>query len=507
MRRLSVFCAVFAVWTMCVVASGVADAASSPLPQDCFPPSGSPWLDEGPTDPNQALTPASGHYRSVMLFVDFPDFPSNGESTQTIYSQIGASLTTTYSELSYGKLHLQVDARHEWYRMPQASTYYGFDRNNFSKDKFDEFMQHAIDLADPDLDFSGTYIVYVVASKGAQVDGVAWMSPAAEAITADGQMIQLGAAIGRRGPNDFTLGEGFGNPVIVHETAHLFGLPDLYNNTPPFHTYAGTWDFMGQAEPILPGLLAWHKWKLGWLSDDQVQCQVGPGSIEATLSPVSVVGGTKLVTVRTGPEDAYAIEARSATGTDRRLCDTGVVVYKVDTGQMSGATPGPVQVQPAQADDTTTRETCGYLYNAPFDAAAGEVDTYESATDGIKVEVLSSGATYDVKVTYTGFYAPPKQSHARTAPTFALKKHLVASGSLAAADGFTSCIAGVKVVIQRKAGGSWKPVKSVTTSSAGGFSTKIPDTPGSYRAVAKAVDLSSVHSCGAATSATKKHGH
>ena len=508
LRRLSVSCVAAAVLAICLTGSAPASAEPSPIPQDCFPPSGSPWYDEGPTDPAQALVPATGHYRAVMLFVDFPDFPSNDESTTTIYDQVGATLTTAFSELSFGKLHIQVDPRHEWYRMPQPSTYYGFDRFNFSKAKFDEFMRHAITAADADVDFSGAKMVYVVASKGAQVDGVAWISPEHESITVDGTMIQLGAPVGRRNNGDFALAEGFGNPVLIHETLHFFGLPDLYNNTPPHYLSAGTWDIMSQAEPLVPGLLAWHKWKLGWLSNEQVLCQVGPGTIDATLSPVSQTGGTKMVTVRTGPQHAYAIEARQATGTDRRLCETGVLVYKVDTGQMTGSDPGGIQLSPAQPDAENERRRCGYLYNAPFDVGADEVATFENIYEGVKVEVLSaSGSSYNVRVSYTGGYRPPQQAHARAVPRFVLKKHVVASGALAATDGFASCIAGVGVDIQKKAGASWKRVKSVTTTAAGTFSTKLPDRTGAYRAVAKATDASSVHSCAAATSAARKHSH
>jgi hypothetical protein len=78
-----------------------------------------------------------------------------------------------------------------------------------------------------------------------------------------------------------------------------------------------------------------------------------------------------------------------------------VLVYSVDASVRSGY--GPVQVMPAQRDiNADLHNSCGPLYNAPFDKAKGEVARFESPSAGLSMQVLSSGASgYRVHVTRT----------------------------------------------------------------------------------------------------------
>jgi M6 family metalloprotease-like protein len=438
-----------------------------------------------------------------MLFVDFSDAPSNDESTETLFAQLGSPAGPTFSELSYGRLSLDITPVHQWYRMPLPSTDYGFARDEFLIANHKRFMSDAIQLANPAVDFSQYEIVYVVASRRAVVDSIAYVGARPEdGIVVDGTTISFGVSIGRR-LGEFTLVPNFGAPVMIHETTHLFGIPDLYTNQAPFFDQAGTWDYMSQPEPLAPGLVAWHRWKLGWLDDEQVLCQIGPGQIEATLSPVSTAGGTKLITVRTGPSTAYAVEVRQRSSTDSRLCRTGVLVYSVDASRLGGqSAPGPIQVRPARPDDEATRSQCGYLYNAPFD----ENESFEDAAAGVTVEVVAaSGDDFTVRVNYSGSFIPARRSHARTV-TLTLSRHLLAKGTVGGT-GFTACIQQVPVQIQRKKGARFTPVTTVTTTETGTFRTRLPDRPGTYRARVLASQPSQVHACLAETSAKRNHRH
>jgi hypothetical protein len=261
---------------------------------------------------------------------------------------------------------------------------------------------------------------------------------------------------------------------------------------------------MSQPEPLAPGLLAWHRWKLGWIDDDEVLCQIGPGQIEATLSPVSNPGGTKLLTVRTGPSTAYAIETRHRTGSDSRLCREGVLVYSVDTSRLGGqSAPGPIQVHPARPDDAATRQSCGFLYNAPFDTS---VSHFEDPVAGVTVDVIeASEDDYTVQLIYSGDFIPTRRSHARTL-TFSLSRHLVARGGVAGTD-FPPCFEGVPVQIQRKRGTRFVTVATTMTDGFGAYRTKLPDRQGIYRARVAPWQASQVQTCLGETSGKRTHHH
>ena len=367
-------------------------------------------------------------------------------------------------------------------------------------------MADAMTLADPSVDFSLYDVIYVVASKGAQVDGVAFIaSNEQDGITLDGKNHRFGVTIGQRDGREPVVYPDLGSPVLVHETAHLWGLPDLYNNVSPFFDDAGAWDLMSQPEPMTPDLLAWHKWKLGWLDDAQVSCQVGAGELNVTLSPVGAPGGTKLAIVRTGPSTVLTIEVRQPVGLDADLCDSGVLITKVDTSVITGADPGAVDVQSAQPDEAKDIARCGYLYNAPYDLATDEVPSYSSGDLSVRLWE-KVGQDYTMAITYSGSYKPPVESHA-VVVALRFAKHLVTKGTVAVEDAYSECVAGAVIQIERKKAGLWKPVTTTVASDAGTFKLKIADKPGTYRATVASSSPSMTNLCAAAISSEIKHRH
>jgi IPT/TIG domain len=89
---------------------------------------------------------------------------------------------------------------------------------------------------------------------------------------------------------------------------------------------------------------------------------------------------------------------------------------------------------------------------------------------------------------------------------FKLEKHLVATGSVRAADREATCKRGRKVVVERRIGGSWRVVKSDRTGRLGKYRVALPDNEGTYRAtVRKKSTLRDV--CKSRTSDTRRHRH
>lgn len=130
---------------------------------------------------------------------------------------------------------------------------------------------------------------------------------------------------------------------LIHETGHTFGLPDLYMYQPKIKDeevdrffYVGGWDMMGNIGGQSNDFLAWHKWKMHWIRDDQVDVvsQSSEQPSHHVINPVETPGGSKMVVIRTGLTTAYVAEFRTGQGVnsdDQRVKHSGVLLYRVDT--------------------------------------------------------------------------------------------------------------------------------------------------------------------------------
>ena len=91
--------------------------------------------------------------------------------------------------------------------------------------------------------------------------------------------------------------------------------------------------------------------------------------------------------------------------------------------------------------------------------------------------------------------------------TFELRKHLIARGVLDAGQA-VNCVGSMGVRIQKRASGTWRTIKTLTTDNTGVFKGRLPDKPGKYRAKTPEVQTESPpDTCGAATSVAKTHKH
>ena len=362
-------------------------------------------MTEGTTTSGPALI-ANSHIKAVMLFVDFPNLQAT-ESTSALYNRLVPKSRAWYNEVSYGRTQLEVTAVHRWFRMPHNFRDYGL-ADGISWIEQRNYIADAVAAADASVDFSPFTVIYVVAAKGSQVErSPAFHAYPGDGIHVDGTELSQGATFFEDTHSDPT----YASHVLIHETGHILGLPDLYDvPNPVFWTlfrYAGGWDMMSWNDPSFH-FLAWEKWKLGWLDPSQLTCLTKPGEVTATITPLERAGGLKAVVVPTGPSSAYVIEARKKIGQDAALCEEGVLIYTVDASVRSGY--GPVRVRAAQRDTNGDLiNQCGPLYNAPFDSSKGEVSHFEDNAAGLTVHVLASGASgYRVQVTRTSM-VPQRQ--------------------------------------------------------------------------------------------------
>ena len=316
---------------------------------------------------------ATGAVRAKVLLVDFSDAPAAETPAQAL-ARITPGAPEFYRAVSYGRLDYQLEPHLAWLRMSRLSTDYGWNGYaSLSFGQFRAYLQEAVTLADPAVDFTGVQAVYVLTNPGATAISYGPAFTAVypgDGLTADGQTILNGTASGL----DLL---SWGALWLNHEAGHTLGLVDLYAASGDTHRFVGGFSNMGLISGLAPGYLAYERWLLGWLDDTQIFCQQTPAQT-VSLTAIEAVGGLKAVMVPTGPTSAVVVESRRPFGEDAALPKAGALVYTVDTAILSGA--GPVKVFPDLADK----------YQAPL--ASGEQVTVGKVT----VQVVEAASLGDV---------------------------------------------------------------------------------------------------------------
>ncbi|MEV6307576.1 M6 family metalloprotease domain-containing protein [Streptomyces sp. NPDC051840] len=334
---------------------------------------------------------------AVMVFLSFPD-SEPVVSPEVLAADYFPSTTRFFQRASYGKFTLHAEPQRQWTRMPRPSTWYGIQRD-WGSERRSAYLRDAIKAADEETDFSEYDIVYLVADPDAPgVDSDATKVVNFDRpVRADGTDIRRVVTVFEEHPPD--------RNVLAHETGHVFDLADLYHRPKDgkgdWDTYVGDWDVMGSQFGLSPDLFGWHKWKLGWLSGEQVVCV--QGDTDLTLEPMSEVPvpgasiGTRLAVIRTGVDTALAVEARSATGNDRTTCSEGVLVYRIRNATPSGG--GPVEVLDAHPDSDACWDRS--VYPPLADAPLREGERYTVPGERVRIDVADrtrSGA-WTVRIT------------------------------------------------------------------------------------------------------------
>jgi M6 family metalloprotease-like protein len=331
-----------------------------------------------PRNSNRIAT--TGTVNVTVIMVDFPDAAATLTPAQA-FAKISGS-TATFTEQSYGQLNFNLNPTYTWFRMSQNSNQYPLTTNA----GVIAYVSEAVTLANATVNFSSTDLLVVLANPDASnfsATGPAHPYAPGFGVTADGREMY----------NIVTSGydlNTWGSIWLTHEATHTMGLVDLYaystNSSITNDTirYTGYFSYMGvnSFTSYSPGLTAWERYVLGWVSDSQVDC-VNPlktGQLTTLLTPIQDTGGKKAVIVPIGPTKVLVVESRRRKGIDTSIVKEGALVYVVDSSKASGN--GPIQVYPL--DSTYT-----YLQSP---RAAGESVTVSN----VKIEVLSSSSAGDV---------------------------------------------------------------------------------------------------------------
>ncbi|MGG7573282.1 M6 family metalloprotease domain-containing protein [Streptomyces sirii] len=404
-----------------VLAAGVASATAavtlgSPPSAVAIPPGPGttptgPCALRGITDDvaESADTPAgfarsSGVVRALTLFIDFPDAHAP-ISPHARFAEFFPAATDYFRTSSYGRLSYLPIPLFRWIRMSRPVAAYGIERgasfDPASDGGYHALAQEVVRAVHRIVDFHDYDVVNILATPNAgppatrTVLSVTFSGGDMGMRTADGAQFRNVSFIWSRqiGASAYR--------VLNHENAHSFGLPDLYYNDarrapPP----AGHWDPMDEDWGPSNDFVGWHKWKLGWLTADQVHCAPPRGTpAEHTLTPISVPGGTKIVVIPTSPHTALVVEARARGLLEPAVCRPGVLVYRVATDVPSGR--GPLRVVDATPRSGGCYRTDKYVDSELSDATFRPGSTYTDHTSGTSVTVLTENpdGTYRIRVT------------------------------------------------------------------------------------------------------------
>ncbi|MFI0905805.1 M6 family metalloprotease domain-containing protein [Streptomyces sioyaensis] len=353
------------------------------------------YTDEGQnTDYNRFQKP-EGTKRVGVIYVDFPDAVGTTAPLDRYYDQISGA-DGWMQKASNGKVSLDMKAPYgNWVRMPKNSTDYHWERG-FSWDTHRVYVKDAlagaagagVNLADYD-----TFYIVPTSTAAAITHTPTWVqnpsNPTQVWNKATNAWVTIKWAV--------TFGQDmwhWGYKVADHETAHTFGLPDLYAFNGEQHQYVGGWDVMGKVSGPAPQFLGWHAWKFGWINDSQVSCLSTNDTYSTTLNGVEHGGdGHKLAVIKTSDTTAYVAESRKAANNDSDACATGVLIYKVDTSVESGSGPVRVVSNPKAAAPTGN---CTALDMQTWKPG----QTFQDDNARIRIHVNSSDSDNDTVWTY-----------------------------------------------------------------------------------------------------------
>ncbi|HCB34490.1 MAG TPA: hypothetical protein DEP69_04890, partial [Acidimicrobiaceae bacterium] len=318
--------------------------------------------------PAWAAGTTTGDFDVVVLFVDFDRTVSDRPVSDYDVEQIRRAYEYLRAN-SYQKINIRFR------RAPSDSSWLRSGRNTLLPHWL---AREAVKLVDDDIDFSGVESVVVVVPAGALNGGSSYASSAAYT-TADGQELTRAAIVAatpKRSASPTSTGYGYWT-TLAHELMHNLGLADLYpydsslHARPPDKTSDG--EVWVSIEPGLMGLegllsvaedderyllpdgsrpafdahwpfemLAWSRWQLDWLDDDQVTCVTErEADVTVELEPVAApdADGTAMVVVPLGDSFAVVAETRRKLGEDERSVNLpveGVYVYAVDAQKKAG---------------------------------------------------------------------------------------------------------------------------------------------------------------------------
>lgn len=337
---------------------------------------------------SQELTLENNKAIVQLIYVDFSDLSDSKPPSEDV-AFFSEGVDAFFDAMSDNQVDFEWRYQNRYIRMPKPISAYGLTRAGGGN--FTQFVQDAITLADPVVDFTEVDFVVAVMPPNvtrSQADvSPALVNPESPFRTNEGKIFRATLAAA-----DTRFKEGY--LLIAHEFGHLLGLQDYYNlawnQSMGYHeqfSFMGQFDNMNFATGNSREWTAWNRWALGFLSDNKVICLANgsPLRSEFKLVPGSAsTAGLQMVVIPTSTNAAIVIESRRNLRYDSLASSisNGLLVYRIDTSLTSGR--GPIRVIP--------KPTSSDLFLADAPLREGQSMT----VDGFTISNIRSASTWDV---------------------------------------------------------------------------------------------------------------
>ncbi|MEN9517234.1 MAG: hypothetical protein RL733_991 [Actinomycetota bacterium] len=324
-----------------------------------------------------------------FITIDFPDLPGKRSPAEDLKPVIDF-MSEFFTRQSSKTINIKFRVPDKYIRMPKPVVEYGLGTDFFSgnwrpENSFD-YAREAIRISDPYIDFSGANMFAVAVPAEVtrnQIGG--FMAQAGEPsqimMTNEGGIYNFLLMAGPTSTPEFELLNW------AHEYGHLFGLTDIRNTvdvTKQDSSDLGMLDLMNSM--LAPELLAWQRFIMGMLNDDQVRCVKDSRALTHRIIPVAQPEQfTKMVVIPLSAYKAIAIESRRSHGYDQNLgsLNEGVFVYTIDTTIPYRYSTMKLIPSPSSTDKQWKRDAA---------MKVGESITFE----GWKISYLETGSFGDV---------------------------------------------------------------------------------------------------------------
>jgi M6 family metalloprotease-like protein len=326
-----------------------------------------------------------------FVTIDFPDLQGKRTPAEDL-KEVTDFLGKYWSTQVANPIKLDFRIPDSYIRMPLNVVDYEMNIDFFSQqwrpDTAFNYVRAAVRVADPVIDFTkADVMVIAVPAEVKRSQIAAFIAESSEARfpdqgfqTSEKRIMNTLVMAGASGGKDYELLNW------AHELGHNFGLTDIRNTQNKGmqdSSDLGIYDLMNSM--LAPELLAWNRFIVGGLNDNQVRCVTSQSSTHLIRPVAMPTKEEKLVVIPTGRFTAIAIESRRAIGFDAPMgtASEGVIVYEIDTTIPYGLSTMKLVPRIGSTDKQWRR-----------DSALKDGDSV--STQGWKISVVESGNFGDV---------------------------------------------------------------------------------------------------------------